>query len=211
MVADAPLSRFDEASIQRGLHDLEWLSRCAVAHEAVVEYCLRAQAVVPMKLFTIFENDARALAEIGRNRAQLDRSLQRVAGRREWGVRVRVAPLPVGPSPMRPLKRARSGASYLAGKKLAHDATRELAANGHARVNRAFATLAALAADAQRHPPPAGGAQTTRLLLDAAFLVANGGIARFRTATRRMARDLSRDGYAVEVTGPWPPYNFIEP
>jgi hypothetical protein len=78
-------------------------------------------------------------------------------------------------------------------------------------VNRAFAILAALAADAQRHPPPAGGSQTTRLLLDAAFLVANRAIARFRTATRRMAQDLSRDGYAVEVTGPWPPYNFIEP
>jgi hypothetical protein len=211
VVADAPLSRYGEASIQRGLHDLEWLSRCAVAHEAVVEYCLRAQAVVPMKLFTIFENDVRALAEIGRKRAQLDRSLRLVAGRREWGVRIRAVPLPGGPASVRPSKRVKTGASYLAAKKQAQDATRELAANGHARVNRAFATLAALAADAQRHPPAAGGAQTTRLLLDAAFLVANRGIARFRSATRRMARDLSRDGYAVEVTGPWPPYNFIEP
>jgi hypothetical protein len=210
VVADAPLSRYDEASIQRGLHDLEWLSRCAVAHEAVVEYCLRAQAVVPMKLFTIFETDARALAEIGRKREQLDRSLRRVAGRREWGVRIRAVP-PLGEPSARPLKRPKTGASYLAAKKQVHDATRELAVNGHARVNRAFTTLAALAADAQRHPPTAGGSQTTRLLLDAAFLVANRGIARFRTATRRMARDLSRDGYAVEVTGPWPPYNFIEP
>jgi hypothetical protein len=211
VVADAPLSRYDEASIQRGLHDLEWLSRCAVAHEAVVEYCLRAQAVVPMKLFTIFENDVRALAEIGRKRAHLERSLRRVAGRREWGVRIRAVASPTGPASARPVKRIKTGASYLAAKKQAQDATRELAAHGHARVNRAFATLAALAADAQRHPPPAGGSQTTRLLLDAAFLVANRGIARFRAATRRMARDLSRAGYAVEVTGPWPPYNFIEP
>ena len=208
VVGDAPLSRYGEAAIQRGLHNLNWLSRCAVAHEAVVEYCLRAGAVVPMKLFTIFENDFRALTEIGRKRQQLDRSMQRVAGRREWGVRIRAVP-GEGRS-VRPPKKVKSGASYLAAKKQARDAARELAVRGHARVTRAYATLAALSADAQRHPPPAGP-QTTRLLLDAAFLVATGGVARFRAAARRVARELGRNGYAVEVTGPWPPYNFIEP
>jgi hypothetical protein len=208
VVADAPLSRYGEASIQRGLHKLTWLSRCAVAHEAVVEYCLRARAVVPMKLFTIFENDFRALAEMGRKRQQLDRTMRHVAGRREWGVRIRAVPGEV--RVVRPIGKVKTGASYLAEKKQARDRTRELAVRGQARVSRAFTTLAALSADAQRHPPPAGGPQTTRLLLDAAFLVATSGLARFRAAARRVARDLGRDGYAVEVTGPWPPYNFIE-
>ena len=36
-VADAPLSRYGEAAINRGLGDLEWVSRAAVAHEAVIE------------------------------------------------------------------------------------------------------------------------------------------------------------------------------
>jgi len=40
--------------------------------------------------------------------------------------------------------------------------------------------------------------------------VRNPVAARFRTAIRRLARDLRGDGYGVEVTGPWPPYNFIE-
>jgi hypothetical protein len=208
VVADAPLPRYGEASIQRGLHDLKWLSRCAVAHEAVVEHCLRARAVVPMNLFTIFASDFRALAEIGRKRQQLDRSMRRVAGRREWGVRIRAVP---GSGAVRPARKATTGASYLAAKKQARDATRELAVRGQSRVNRAFATLAALAVDAERHPPPAGGEQKTRLLLDAAFLVATRGMPRFRAVTRRLARDLGREGYGVEVTGPWPPYNFIEP
>src|SRR5438552_6995641 len=56
VVADAPLPRFGEVAIQHGLRNLNWLSRCAVAHEAVVESWLRAPAVVPMKLFTIFES-----------------------------------------------------------------------------------------------------------------------------------------------------------
>jgi hypothetical protein len=78
------------------------------------------------------------------------------------------------------------------------------------RVNRTYSTLAALAADARRHPPAIGGEHSTRLLLDATFLVAIAGTARFRDAARRAARSLNRDGYGVEVTGPWPPYNFIE-
>src|SRR5438045_3748029 len=36
-VADAPLARYGEAAIRRGLADLAWVSRAAVAHEAVVE------------------------------------------------------------------------------------------------------------------------------------------------------------------------------
>jgi hypothetical protein len=208
VVADAPLSRYGEAAIQRGLHRLSWLSRCAVAHEAVVEYCLRMRAVVPMKLFTLFENDFRALAEIERRRPSLEQSMKRVAGRREWGVRIR-AVLGQTARPPRPLKKVSSGASYLAAKKQIRDAARELAEHGQARVNGAFATLTALSAEVERHPPPAGGSQT-RLLLDAAFLVAIDNVPRFRAATRRVASDLGRDGYAVEVTGPWPPYNFIE-
>jgi hypothetical protein len=217
-VADAPLSRYGEASIQRGLENLTWLSRCAVAHEAVLEHCLRAPAVVPMKLFTIFDSDVRALAEIGRKRAQLDRLMRLVAGRREWGVRIRAVPAPGRLRTVRPARNVRNvrsvktlstGASYLAAKKHARDAARELAEREHARVNRTFATLAALAVDARRHPPVAG-AEHTRLILDAAFLVGTRTAARFRALTRRVARDLGRDGYGVEVTGPWPPYNFIE-
>jgi len=207
VVADAPAARFGEDSIQRGLRDLKWLSRCAVAHEAVVEYCVRARAVIPMKLFTIFESDNRVLAEMARKRRQLDRSIHHVAGGREWGVRIRAVPAPA--SAARPLKKVETGASYLAAKKRSRDATLERAERGRARVEQAFAALAILAADVRRHPPPPG-AESTRLLLDAAFLVRNPVATRFRTATRQVARDLRGDGYGVEVTGPWPPYNFIE-
>ena len=37
VVADAPLNRYGEDAINRGLADLDWVSRAAVAHEAVVE------------------------------------------------------------------------------------------------------------------------------------------------------------------------------
>jgi hypothetical protein len=208
IVADAPLSRFGEEPIRRGLQNLKWLSRCAIGHEAVVEHCLRARAVVPMKLFTLFENDFRAVTEIDRRRGEIDQSMKRVAGRREWGVRVR-ALAAEEPAMRAGKRRVRSGTSYLTAKREARDAVRESLRKAETRATTTFAALAALSVDARRNP--SAGADVNRLLLDAAFLVSTGSAARFRTAARRLARTLGKEGYGVEITGPWPPYNFIAP
>src|SRR5437867_13268607 len=63
VVSDAPLEAFGEAPLGRRLSDLEWVSQSAVAHDAVVEQFLAADAVLPMKVFTIFTNDERALEQ----------------------------------------------------------------------------------------------------------------------------------------------------
>jgi len=47
-------------------------------------------------------------------------------------------------------------------------------------------------------------------LLDAAFLVPKARAASFKALAAREARGLSRQGYAMSVTGPWPPYTFVQ-
>ena len=87
-VADAPLSRYGEEAINRGLTDLEWVSRAAVAHEAVIESFIGETAVLPMKLFTIFTSDARVLEHIAAQRTRIATLVKRVANHQEWGVRL---------------------------------------------------------------------------------------------------------------------------
>ena len=48
------------------------------------------------------------------------------------------------------------------------------------------------------------------LLLDAAFLVPRSRSRTFRALAAREARTLSRHGYGLTLTGPWPPYTFIQ-
>jgi len=207
VVADAPMPQFGEASIRRGLRDLDWLSRCAVAHQTVVERWLDAPAVVPMKLLTIFKSDARALADIAGRRRRLDAVVRRVAGRREWGVRIRR----VESAKARPMRRVTTGAEYLAAKKRARDAVQALAARGQLRVDRAYKALSTLAVDSERRQPIAGADTESRLLLDAVFLVDMVKTQRFQAAVARVANSWKTAGYRIEATGPWPPYNFIEP
>jgi hypothetical protein len=70
--------------------------------------------------------------------------------------------------------------------------------------------LAAKARLARRRAASELPAQGGSLLLDAAFLVARSRTRTFRALAAREARDLAPHGYKVDLTGPWPPYTFVQ-
>jgi hypothetical protein len=206
VVADVPLDRYGESAINARLQDLGWVSRAAVAHEAVVESFIDAAALVPMKLFTIFTDDVRAAEQLDAQGDRIDAAVKHVRGRIELGVRVTLARRR---PQARPLKRAASGAAYLAGKKAQRDHAAELAGNAQAVVAELYDDLARLSADAVRRAASEIPVRDGPLLLDAAFLVPRTRAASFRRMVARKAKDLASDGYRVTVTGPWPAYSFV--
>jgi hypothetical protein len=211
VVADAPLTRYSESAINEKLHDLDWVSRAAVAHEAVVEAFLAAPALLPMKLFTIFLSDSRALDHVRMQRRDIDAVLKRVADREEWGVRVtmdRARAVLMG-SPGSARRRAVSGAGYLARKKTQRDRAAELGRHARRVVADMYERLGEHATDARRRSASELPASDGRLLLDAAFLVPRARVKRFRAAAARDAKELEPQGYHVAITGPWPPYSFL--
>src|SRR5262249_29242526 len=213
VVAEAPLGKYGEAAIKRGLADLDWVSRAAVAHEAVVEAFSGANAVLPMKLFTIFMSDERVLAHVRRDRQRIAAMVKRVANHQEWGVRVIFDRPPAADAQRRPSKARTSsagpsGIAYLARKKAQRDQAAERAINARQTVAALYDRLSAAARDARRRTASELPAEGGPLLLDAAFLVPRVRAAAFQTLTAREARSLERQGYGLTVTGPWPPYTF---
>jgi hypothetical protein len=205
VVADAPLEHYGEAAINQRLHDLDWVARAAVAHERVVESFIAAPAILPMKLFTIFTSDERALDDIARQRHDVRRILKRVTNHDEWGLRVTLDAVRAAAPPAK----VASGARYLAAKKAMRDAAAERGARARQVVDSLYRRLAKQAGRATRRgarePIEAGP-----MLLDAAFLVARGRARRFRASLVREARALHAGGYRVMLTGPWPPYSFLD-
>jgi hypothetical protein len=219
IAASAPLSQYGSEEIQRRLSDLSWVSARALAHEAVIEHFAGAGAVLPMKLFTLFSSDERAVASIigggygPESRERLDRVLDRVDGRVEWGIRIRlddVRAREVLAAEARAAGSQGSGKAFLLRKKLEQDASRELAVRLRAEMDAAFAELAAGAAEAVRREPAASPESGGRLLLDAAFLVSRERGAEFEAIVERCAGRLAPRACDVTLTGPWPPYHFIE-
>jgi hypothetical protein len=208
IAADAPLAAYDAAAIERGLKDLAWVSACALAHEAVVEHFAASGPLLPLKLFTLFASDERALAHVRARRAALTRVLDKVAGRHEWGVRLSGDPQPAAPATASRRRPPPSGTQFLLAKKAQRDQVGKRAELAGVQAEGLFKALSRHADGASRLPVvvPASG---KRLWLDAAFLVARGRRRSFQAALRREARRLERLGFEVTLTGPWPPYNFV--
>jgi hypothetical protein len=177
----------------------------------VVEQFINAKAVLPMKLFTLFSSDQRARDHIVDERRRIDAVLKRVAKRVEWGVRV-VLDRSKALATRRAAKPAAvsTGVSYLAHTKGERDAASELATRARTVVTELYDDLAKSAALARHRPASEVPVQGGPLLLDAAFLVPQSKSSRFRTLAERRARALSPSGYRVTVSGPWPPYSFIQ-
>ena len=212
-VDDGPLSRYGEQAINSRLADLGWVARAAVAHEAVVESFINAEAVLPMKLFTIFTSDERAIEYVGRQRGHIDAVLKRVSNHHEWGVRVafnraKAAGPKIAARPAR--QEGASGRGYLARKKATRDATAELAEHARQTVAGLYHRLTVQAGLSKRRTGSELPVEGGPLLLDAAFLVPSARSVQFRALAAREARQLEPQGYRITVSGPWPPYSFVQ-
>ncbi len=218
VASDVPLPEYSAAAIEEHLADLEWVSARALAHERVVEHFAAAGTVLPMQLFTLFTDEERARADVAGRRPRIARTLARLRGMREWGVRISFDPAAgksaaseTGRNPEGAADAPPSGRDFLRRKQLRQEAGRELARNAERAVESAYESLAAEASAARRREPqePAPAAGGQRLLLDAAFLVPRQAAA-FEAALARASRELAAYGCEATLTGPWPPYNFVE-
>src|SRR5262249_23991889 len=215
IVADAPRKPYSSDAINAKLSDLKWVSRAAVRHEAVVEHFSSAYDALPMKLFTIFDDDERAKEYLHGERRRFRSLVRRVAGHHEWGVRVlldRQTAIAAADAVDRSRdgRRLLTGRDYLSRKKAARDASLELASRARETVADLYDALASRARLSRRRSAselPAGGGS---LLLDAAFLVPRARAASFRALAAKHAKALAPHGYAVTLTGPWPPYTFVQ-
>ena len=209
--ADVTAREYGEGAINSRLSNLEWVSRAAMAHEAVLEAFAPRATVLPMKLFTIYTSDDRAIADASRDRTRIDALVKRVGGHDEFGIRVVLhrakAACRAAPGGA---KKTASGIAYLTRKKAQRDAATERTAHARDTVADLYDRLARRARLARRRAPGELPVEGGPLLLDAAFLVPRAKAKTFRGAVAREARALARHGYGVTLTGPWPPYTFVQ-
>jgi hypothetical protein len=208
VAADVPLARYGEEAIERGLKDLDWVAARALAHEEVVRHFARRLTTVPMRLFTLFRGDDRAREHVQKSKAQLARVLSRVEGCEEWGVRAFADEKAERPKAA-VLRGPDVGRRFLEQKRAQHRAASS-SSTAAARAAQAFVRTLGHSARAQRKLPIPSAATSSRLLVDAAFLVPRDERQSFRRAVAKAAAEGRRQGVRITSTGPWPPYNFVD-
>jgi hypothetical protein len=207
IVADVPSDLYGEDTINEHLKDLEWVTVRAMAHEAMVEHVARRADVVPMKLFTIFHSDARAVTDVAAS-ASLPAIFRKISGCDEWGIRVSRA-ADDGQARSDRLERERralSGTAFLLEKKRERDHSRASAAASRRIAEEAYRALSKLARDSVRKDADLPG---TVVLLDAALLVPRARRKSLAAAAKQQARAAGSVGCELSLTGPWPAYHFV--
>ena len=202
--------------------DIEWLGPRARAHDRVVTWASDHGAAVPFPMFTMFRDRAGVRAMLHERRAALARSLGRVRGHQEFGVRLfriddaLTEHLPELSPRIAELERTASTASpgqrYLLGRKIESERANELRRIGGEVAQRAFDELSDHAAGAVLDTLPrrtlAGMAGVA--VLNASFLLPRDGVDAFRRSLTSLVAEYEARGFRFEFTGPWPPYHFVQ-
>jgi hypothetical protein len=220
LVSRVPLAEFGEEPLAERLHDPAWLAQRARAHGRVLQQALAAGSVVPFRFGALFagEDDVRAL--LAARGADLSEELRRLEGRVELGVkgfapgtlagRVR-ASLPEAQQLEQELAGLAPGRRYLLEKQLDGLVARETAAARLRIAEESHAALAAAAVAAVANPPrDETGAGDEEMFLNGAYLVGTGARDAFEARLEAVGARFEELGVRYELTGPWPPYNFVE-
>jgi len=219
LVSTVGTDDYGEAALRANLEDLAWLEEAARAHHKVVDRAARAAPTAPVRIATLYRDDARVAEILVEENDRFGEVLDSIAGRLEWGVKVYASPdAPAGPptdppspSPVvAPAGTGGAGTAYLRRRqderRHREDAGRRVAA----RAAGIHAELAEHAVAARHHPPqdPRLSGRAGTQILNAAYLLDDAREAGFLAVTRATADRLA--DVEVEVTGPWPPYSFID-
>jgi gas vesicle protein GvpL/GvpF len=213
------LGSYSEERLAEHLSDASWTAARAMRHETIAEYVAKRAAIVPLRFGTIFLERAgieRMLSDKGRELREL---LERLRGREEWGVNVFCdqATLMAGITSVSPVLRelaeraaqASPGQSYLMQKKI--DALRVDEARTALKriIDEIEKTLGEQSDDAKRlRVLKVEATEHGELKAKFAFLIKKTEFDAFRDAAERLAQEHQDAGVRLELTGPWPAYNF---
>jgi hypothetical protein len=211
-----PLSDFGERELHENLNDVGWLERTARAHESVLDAALAATTVVPLRLCTIYRGAEQVREVLDREHSVFDDALRRLEGKTEWSVKLIAEP--------GALERAVSaddgeyeadvspGVAYMRGRSQAARAREEADEVAEDWAGHVHARAAAHAAEALLNPlqnPELSGHEGA-MLLNGVYLVDDASVGDLRKEVAALAAEFEGLGAAVQLTGPWPPYNFVK-
>jgi Gas vesicle synthesis protein GvpL/GvpF len=210
IVSEVPLAQFDDGPLAANLHDPAWLEFHVRRHDSVLASVLRDVPVVPFRFGTIYRSEHHVRTMLAEH-PTLSETLETVRGRVELGVKGYAAtrmeaPAAGGGAGTSP------GRRYLEQKQRVRRATEERDALLAAAGEESHARLAEVAEAARANPLQASEASggEVAMFLNGAYLVRLEDEDAFRRVVASLGADLEESGISFEVTGPWPPYNFVE-
>lgn len=221
LVSGVDRAAYSPERVELMTEEVAWLGLRASAHDAVVTWAGDRGAVVPLPIFTLFNDESRVREMLRDRNEELRTTLDRVGAGQEYGLRIfridealtqRVATLSARIEALeRRAREANPGQRYLLERKLEAERKKESRRIAGEVAREAFETLAPLALEAMRDALPAKGRDDAAgvAVLNAFFLVRRDALEPFQRSLTNIVREHEAHGFRFDFTGPWPPYHFV--
>jgi hypothetical protein len=202
-----PATTYGDAAWQAHADDPRWLATVATEHQRVLNDVVRDTDVLPLRLPAMYRDELQLHQMLCTDGPLLRAALDAVHDHVEWAVHLYLTG-----ERDQTASRPTSGTDFfrhkadLATRKERSRAAREL------QVRHAYGALADLSRLSVANPPQDRALTGRRepMLLNSAHLVCRSHEQLFLTSVEEIAERLAPAGVIVEVSGPWPPYNFVE-
>ncbi len=219
VVSEVPLTDFGEKPLQERLRDATWVAVRAMRHEKVIEHFAARLSVIPLRFGMIYLRRDRIQGMISERQAELRAIIERLRNREEWGINIcrdletlMKAVVSISPRLVEISRRAAEagpGQSYLLRKQIASLAADEARLETERVVTEIKSELSAISDGAKRLSAMKGEmSEAGEVVAKLALLVSRSRLKDFRALAERLARSHQRAGFRLEMTGPWPAYNF---
>lgn len=215
--SQVPSEEFDESELRAHLADMAWVENVARGHEAVLDDLCRRTTVIPMRMCTVYQTEARVREMLSREQTPLQEAIEYLEGKHEWGVQAffhrdralrpthgEELDAPGGPT-------GAAGAAYMQSRRRERDSDEQLEQRVNEAAEEIHDSLEAITADSAINPPqrPEATGRNGAMVLNGVYLVEDSAKETFDEQVRELQSAFSSTGLELLITGPWPPYNFL--
>ena len=187
-------------------------------HEDVVDLLMQDSTVVPFKFGTILKDEKAALKLLQDDEEKFKKLLAKFTGRVEWGLKVYADNQAFinynaqGEPGLNNQSRAKvsRGTAYLLGKKLEEERKDTAFAQLSAVAETIFQELAKDVYEARLNKtlPQKLTGKKKEMVLNTVYLVEQEKVSNFCQQGKKLMEKYASMGLELEISGPWPPYNF---
>jgi Gas vesicle synthesis protein GvpL/GvpF len=215
VVTPVPRSEFSQEAVDSRAGDLEWLGAIGYRHQGVILELMTEGDVLPLRAFSLFSSEGTLRKYLEENAERLRKVLERVAGKREWTLRVEFDPEPWNEalsrrvSSLADLTReigaAAAGKAFLLRKKLDEEkkrASRQAEQQVVSEIESSIVEKLACQTVAESREQRGGAFPQLNVLIN------RDEESVLQDLQTELSGRYNGDGISIALTGPWPPYTF---